>query len=357
MKRYGGLYEQICSFENLAAAAYRARRGKRSRPDVAAFHFEQERRLLELREDLLEKRYQPGAYRSFWIRDPKRRLISAAPYRDRIVHHALCRVIEPVFERCFIHDSYANRVGKGTHKALDRATRLARSHRYALKCDIEKYFPSIDHQILLERIERKIKCRDTLWLVERIVANSNTQEEVTRYFPGDTLFAPYDRRRGIPIGNLTSQFFANIYLDGFDHYVQERLGCGAYVRFADDFLVFGDDKGRLSGLAAKMEEYLDSLRLCMHPDKCQVMPVRCGVPFLGWQVYPEHRRLRRATGIRIERRLRELARERRAGRIGFDLVKASVMSWIGHLKHGDTWGLRRRLFAAVVFGPGRSSEA
>ena len=139
MKRYNGLYEQICSFENLVAAAYRARRGKRWRPDVLAFHFQQEHRLLELREELLDQSYQPGPYRAFWIRDPKRRLISAAPYRDRIVHHALCQVIEPVLERGFIYDSYANRRGKGTHAALDRCTYFARRHRFALKCDIEKY--------------------------------------------------------------------------------------------------------------------------------------------------------------------------------------------------------------------------
>jgi retron-type reverse transcriptase len=234
MKRYGNLYPAIIGFENLFAAAYRARRGKRYRPDVAAFHFHLETGILTLRDELVTQTYQPGAYRAFYIHDPKRRLISAAPYRDRVVHHALCRVIEPIFERGFIFDSYANRLGKGTHAALDRATQLARRYPYALKCDIEKYFPSIDHAILLERIERKIKCRRTLWLIERIVANSNPQEDVVRYFPGDDLFTPAERRRGIPIGNLTSQFFANIYLDGFDHFVQERLGQPAYVRFADD---------------------------------------------------------------------------------------------------------------------------
>lgn len=357
MKRYNRLYERICSFENLVVAAYRAKRGKRWRPDVLKFHFGQERELLELRQELLEERYQPGAYRSFWIHDPKRRLISAAPYRDRIVHHALCEVIEPIFDRAFIHASYANRTGKGTHKALDRATGFARRYRYALKCDIEKYFPSIDHQILLERIARKIKCRDTRWLIERIVANSNEQEEVNRYFPGDTLFTPFERRRGIPIGNLTSQFFANVYLDGFDHLLQERLGCAAYVRFSDDFLVFANDKRWLAALPATMQKYLDGLRLFLHPRKCQIIPVDCGVPFLGWQVYPDHRRLRRKTGIRIQRRLKKLVEELRNGAIGYDRPNASLTSWAGHLRHGNTWGLRRRLFAAAFLRPQRRSEA
>jgi hypothetical protein len=318
---------------------------------VAAFHFNLEGELLTLRDELISKTYQPGPYRAFTIRDPKKRLISAAPYRDRVVHHALCRVIEPVFERGFIFSSYANRVGKGTHAALDRATHFARRYPYVLKCDIEKYFPSIDHAILLERIARKIKCRDTLWLIERIVANSNPQEEVLRYFPGDNLFTPVERRRGIPIGNLTSQFFANIYLDGFDHFVQQRLGRPAYVRFADDFAVFGGGREELGRLLEPIQDHLDGLRLRLHPTKCHVVPVRCGLPFLGWQVFAGHRRLRRRTGVRFSRRLAELVRGHAAGSIPPDRVKASVMSWIGHLKHGDTWGLRRKLLGAARFGP------
>ena len=351
MKRYGNLYPAIIDFENLLEAAYRARRGKRYRPDVAAFHFHQEEELLRLREELASKTYQPGAYRAFYIRDPKRRLISAAPYRDRVVHHALCRVIEPVFERGFIFSSYANRVGKGTHAALDRATYYARRYPYALKCDIEKYFPTIDHEILFERIARKIKCRDTLWLIERIVKNSNPQEEVVRYFPGDDLFTPVERRRGIPIGNLTSQFFANVYLDSLDHFVHERLGQPAYLRFADDFVIFAQRKETLSVLLPELRSHLEGLRLRLHPTKCHVLPVRDGVPFLGWQVFPAHRRLRRRTGVRFQRRLQELARGNAAGQIPLDRVWASVMSWIGHLAHGDTYGLRSKLLGAVVFHP------
>jgi hypothetical protein len=357
MKRAGGLYETICSFENLHAAACQARRGKRLRPDVAAFHYDLERNLFDLRAQLLDKTYQPGPYRAFYIQDPKRRLISAAPYRDRVVHHALCRAMEPIFERGFIHDCYANRVGKGTHKALDRATYFARRNAYVLKCDIEKYFPSIDHRILEERIARKIKCRGTLWLAGAILANSNPQEEAVRYYPGDDLFTPGERRRGIPIGNLTSQFFANLYLDGFDHYVQEALGPAGYVRFSDDFLLFSDDRARLSSMTPVLQQYLDGLRLTLHGRKCQVFRVRDGFPFLGWQVYPEHRRLRRTTGVRIGRRLRELRNGHAAGEIGWDRVRASVMSWIGHLKHGDTWALRGRLLASAAFLPQRSRIA
>ena len=349
MKRYGNLFETICSFENLVTAAYRARRGKRYRPDVARFHYDLEGQVLALRAELEAGTYTPGPYRAFYIHDPKRRLISAAGFRDRVVHHAVCQVIEPIFERTFIHDSYANRQGKGTHRALDRCTAFARRYRYALKCDIEKYFPSIDHGILLSLLARKIKCARTLWLLESIIGHANPQEEAARYFPGDDLLTPFERRRGIPIGNLTSQHFANIYLNGFDHFVQDELRPGAYIRFCDDFLVFADDRAWLYALPERLQDYLDILRLKTHARKCQVMPTRCGIAFLGWQVYPDHRRVRRSTGVRFPRRLRALQEAYALGYIGLDAVKASVTSWIGHLSHGDTWGLRRTLLGSTPF--------
>jgi len=349
MKRAGNLFGRICSFENLLAAARRARRGKRLRPDVLAFDHDLEANLLQLQCELWEGRYRPGPYHSFGIRDPKPRLISAAPYRDRVVHHAACQVIEPVVERGFIADSYANRVGKGTHKALDRCTQFSRRYAYVLKCDIAKYFPSMDHEILLGLIARRIKCPGTLDLLGVIIAHSNPQEQAVWYFPGDDLFTPFTRRRGMPIGNLTSQLFGNVYLDGFDHFVKEELGCRAYLRFADDFLVFSDNGRELRELLPRLQEYLDGLRLRLHPRKCHVVPTRCGVVFLGWQVYPDHRRLNRATGVRFQRRLRDLSRDYRDGRVTSDRVRASIMSYLGHLKHGDTRGLRRKLLGEVVF--------
>ncbi|MFH1567835.1 MAG: reverse transcriptase/maturase family protein, partial [Gemmatimonadota bacterium] len=234
MKRYGDLYGRVCAFDNLAAAARKARRGKRHKADVARFEFHLERELLRLRAELTAKAWEPGAYRCFVVHEPKRRLISAAPYRDRVVHHALCNVIEPLLERGFIHDSYANRRGKGTHRAVQRYTELCRRSRYALQCDIRRYFPSIDHAILYGQMERRIKDPEVLWLVRRIIDSSNPQEPVHTYFPGDDLFTPFERRKGLPIGNLTSQFFANVYLDGLDHFAKRRLGCRSYIRYVDD---------------------------------------------------------------------------------------------------------------------------
>ena len=211
-------------FPNLVRAAEKAGRGKRSLAGVARFHYDLERQLCRLQDELRAHTYVPGAYRTFRIHDPKPRLISAAPYRDRVVHHALCRVIEPVFEPAFVFDSYACRHGKGTHAAVSRLGTFARRrYRYVLKCDVSRYFPSIDHDILKGLLARKLKDPDVLRLVNLIIDRSNPQEPMLEWFAGDGLFTPVERRRGLPIGNQTSQFFGNVYLNPFDHFVAETL--------------------------------------------------------------------------------------------------------------------------------------
>ena len=245
MKRYGDLWEGLVSFSNLLLAAKKAAKGKRSRSSVARFRFDLEKELCELQDELIEHRYVPGPFQTFEIHEPKRRLISAAPFRDRVVHHALCGILEPIFEKGFVFDSYACRQGKGSHAAVDRFQRFARRFRYVLKCDVQKYFPSIDHAILKRLLERKIKDADALWLANVILDHSNEQEPFVHWFPGDDLLTPSERRRGLPIGNQTSQFFANVYLNSFDHFVKETLRMPAYVRYMDDFAIFGDDKGTL----------------------------------------------------------------------------------------------------------------
>jgi retron-type reverse transcriptase len=260
MIRYGNLWPDIVDFENLLVAARQAQRGKRFRGNVLAFNYAIERELFKLQAELRAHTYQPGAYRTFMIRDPKDRLISAAPYRDRVVHHALCNVIVPLLERTLIGDTYANRVGYGSHRALKRFTGFARRYRYCLQCDIQKYFPSIDHEILKGLIRRKIKCRDTLWLIDRIIDASNEQVPVLEYFPGDDLLTPVQRRKGLPIGNLTSQFFANLYLSPFDHFVKRQLKLKHYLRYVDDFAAFSDDRQELAEARVAMEAYLATLR-------------------------------------------------------------------------------------------------
>jgi retron-type reverse transcriptase len=276
-------------------------------------------------------------------------LISAAPYRDRVVHHALCNIIEPVFERRFIFDSYANRLGKGTHRALDRCTQFVRSHRYVLKADIQKYFHSIDHEILLSLLAKTLKDKAVLLLLEKVIVSSQYQQGVVHYFPGDDLLTPFQRSKGIPIGNLTSQFFANVYLNGLDHFIKRTLKGGAYIRFCDDFVLFHDDKSALQDIKRRIQEYLLGLRLVLHPRKTQVFPVTQGVPFLGFKVFPQYRILNQQAVQRFRQRLRRLQYAYQQGEIPLAQVSASVRSWVNHAAYGDTFYLRQSLLDGRVF--------
>jgi len=352
MKRYGNLWPRLVSWENLILASKRAEKGKRWTRAALAFNQRREWELLRLQKELSEGSYQPGPYRTFEVHDTKPRIISAAPYPVRVVHHALCNVLEPIFEKTFIFDTYACRVGKGTHRALDRFTEYARRYRFVLQCDVQKYFPSIDHDILYAMLCRKLKDEKVLALTRRIIAHSNPQQPVLQYFPGDNLFTPHERRRGIPIGNLTSQFFANLYLDGLDHFAKESLKCPGYVRYCDDIAVFYDDKSRLWEIKREMDNYLASLRLRFHERKCTVAPVQCGGDFLGFRVFPDHRRLRRSNADRFIARAKRLQRQYAIAKIGVTDVKQSVGSWIAHASHGDTYRLRSSLLSERVFQRG-----
>ncbi len=347
MKTYKDLYPQICSFENLYQAYRRARRGKRCQPDVASFELDLETRLLRLQQELQDQTYRPQGYHNFYIYEPKRRLVSAAPFQDRVVHHALCHVIEPIWERRFIHHSYACRVGKGVHAALDRCQAWVRQYRYAFHGDIVKYFPCIDLQILRGLLARRIADPPTLHLVDIILdsgAGIQTNEKPQIYFPGDDLFALL-RPCGLPIGNLTSQFWANVYLHELDLFVKQDLGCPAYLRYMDDFVLFSDEKAQLHDWKIAIQRFLAShLRLALHPLKSVVFPGRAGIDFCGFVLFPTHRRLRRSSVRRFVRRFRRQRQAYRSGRLSLASMSFSVCCWIAHASHGDTWRLRRRLF-------------
>ncbi|MFQ5614651.1 MAG: reverse transcriptase domain-containing protein, partial [Anaerolineae bacterium] len=304
------MYAQLCTWDNLLLAYRKASKGKRGKPSVAAFEHRLEDNLLQLQAELRTHTYRPESYVSFYIHEPKRRLISAAPFPDRVVHHALCNVIEPLFERRFIHDSYANRVGKGNHRALDRCQEFARRHRYVLQCDLRQFFPSIDYAVLREILARVIGDPDVIWLADQILDSgagvlSEAYEMV--WFLGDDLLAIY-RPRGLPIGNLTSQFWANVYLNPFDHFVKRELRCKAYLRYVDDFLLFADDKQTLWRWRKAIIERLARFRLALHEARCHPRPVTEGIPFLGFIVFPTRRRLKRRKGIHYRRRLKQQSR-------------------------------------------------
>jgi len=352
MKRHGHLWIDVIDFDNLYWAARQAQRGKQYRDNVLAFNDRLEPNLLELQQELISQTYQPGPYKTFQIVEPKKRMISAAPYRDRVVHHALCNVIVPIFEATFTNDSYANRKGYGTHRALKTFTEYARSHRYVLQCDVRKYFPSIDHQILKATLRRKIKCPHTLWLIDTIIDASNEQETVNHFFEGDDLFTPSERRRGLPIGNLTSQFFANVYLNEFDHFVREVLKARRYLRYVDDFAIFSDDLGFLRAARPLIEERLAGVRLKIHPVKSQLFETRKGANFLGFRVLPDRIRVKAENLRRARRRFRRYQVQFRRGNLSLGKLTECVRSWIAHLEHGDTWALRERVFASLAFTRG-----
>lgn len=342
-------WSQLTSLGNLFDAAHRAATGKRYRPDVAAFRANLEPELHCLHRQLLAGSYRPGPYRTFRILDPKPRLISAAPFRDRVVHHAFTNVVEPLFERRFVPWSYACRSGFGTHRALAHARDACARYPYVLKCDVKKYFPSLDHEILNQLLARVIECPDTLRLAATIIAGSNPQEEIIQYFPGDDLFTPFERRRGLPLGNQTSQFFANVYLNPMDHMIVRNLRPGAYARYVDDLLLFSSSKDLLNAMHREITEFLARYRLRLHAGKSRVYRCQDGFPFLGFRLFPTHARLVRPNVIRFRRRLRRLQRDYHAGRITRDDVEQSVRAWIGHAMHGDTWRLREQIFEAFPF--------
>jgi retron-type reverse transcriptase len=343
VKSWGGLWPAICERENLFEAARRARRGKRGRESCAEFEFHLESRVLEIERDLKEQRFSFGPYRQFEVREPKPRNISAAPYRDRVIHHAIMGVIEPLADRSFIADSYACRVGKGTHRALTACKRLARRGQYALKADIRHYFATIDHAILLDLLQRRFRDRTLLRCLAAILASYQSGSDEYRACRDDDLFS-VGRPRGIPIGNLTSQFFANFYLDGLDHFVQEDLQWRGYLRYMDDFVLFSDDKHELAraqrAIAAWLEE---QRRLQLHPCKTRVFPVRVGVPFVGFRIFPDRTRLDARAGRRFVRKLRRLERRRTIGEVTRSRVQRAVDGWRGHARYGSTAGLVQRI--------------
>lgn len=298
------LYDQLCSWENLLLAYRRASKGKRGQAAVATFEHRLEENLLELQAELRARTYTPGRYNSFYIHEPKRRLISAAPFRDRVVHHALCQLIEPLLERTFIHDSYANRVGKGTHRALDRAQAFARRWPFVLQCDVRQFFPSIDHGIVAEKLAHLVADADVRRLIGIILSSGNgVLEEEYRmvYFVGDDLLAAV-RPRGLPIGNLTSQLWANAYLSSFDHFVKRELRCQAYLRYVDDFLLFSDAKASL------------------------------------W---------------RWREAIIKLMAGQQEGVLPFSRVSASVRGWVNHVRYANSIGLRK----AILRGMGSARQA
>ena len=349
MRRVGNLWPWVTTFENLYLACREASRGKRYRPGVARFNLDLEPNLLGIQRDLLARTYLLGPYHTFTVREPKVRLISAAPFRDRVVHHAVIRVVEPALDRSFIHHSYACRVGKGNHRALRQFVAWCRRHRYVLVLDVRKFFPSIDLEVVKGLVRRRIKDPGVLWLLDTIIDASCEQEPAAWHYPGDDLLTPLSRRQGLPIGNLTSQVLANVVLDPVDHLVKEGLGVKGYLRYCDDMALFGDNKAELWEARHQVQEKLWSLRLRLNEGKSRVRRTDEGISWLGFHVLPGRLRVKRDSARRFQRRLRHLRSNLRGGRIHVEDVSRSVQAWLAHADHGDCYRLCTRLLAGTMF--------
>lgn len=332
MKRAANLWPQVVSFTGLCNAAQRAARGKRHTLTTAAFLETLEPQALRLRRELESGLWRPSPAEHFVIHDPKLRTITAVPFRDRVVHHALIAPLEPVFERRMIPHSYACRLGKGTHKALQAARARVRRFAYGLKLDVASFFPSLAHAVVLDSLRRIIKDGRVLDLCTTILAGAERAPPTAR---------------GLPIGSLTSQWFANMVLDRVDHLVCERLRVPAYLRYMDDFALFADDKATLQRAHAAIAGYLrDELGLGLKARATRLAPSRDGLQFLGFLLFPNTVRLRPENLRRFTWRLRFLRWQAGEGRIDGERFRRGVASVVAHMQHGDTLQLRRTMFAA-----------
>ena len=321
-KTYSHLYERIISFENLYQAYCDARRGRRYRNDVLEFHSNFEDVLLTLHDELKYKTWRPDVYREFLAKNEvKRRIINAPSFRDRVVHHAMANVVRPLFEKKYIFDTYATLLGKGTHKAVFRAQDFLRradkewESVYVLQCDISKYYPSIDHDVLMQQLKRTIRDKDVLWLWEQI----------------NTGFS--ETGKGLPIGALTSQIAANVYLDVLDHFVKDCAGIKYYVRYMDDFVILGPSKEFLWSTLADIKWLLEChLKLRLNP-KTSIYPANRGVDFAGYRTFKTHILPRKRNIKAAKKRFKALSDQYRKGYVSLERAKASVMSFLGYVRH------------------------
>lgn len=323
-KQFGHTYEDITSVENVLTAWREFVRDKRGRADVLAFERNLMANILSLHLDLVGGTYRHGPYEAFRVADPKPRNIHKACVRDRLVHHAACRLLAPSFDAHFIADSFSCRGGKGTHRAMDRlrahAYRVSENHTktvWVLKCDIRKYFASIDHTVLCVMLVARIPDERLHFLLKNIIGS----------FSSGTLHT------GIPLGNLTSQLFANVYLNELDQYVKHTLRLRHYVRYADDFVVLSSDRTELVRALSRIQSFLhEKLRLALHQDKVSIRTYASGVDFLGWVHFSDHRVVRTATKRRLLRRLE-----------GRKQDESVLQSYLGLLQHGNEHSLRECL--------------
>lgn len=326
MKKISVAYNNIISLENLLLAWQEFLRGKKNKADVQEFQLYLMKNIFSLHNDLKSKTYSHGGYKAFNISDPKPRNIHKASVRDRLLHHAVYRILYPQFDKIFITDSYSCRLSKGTHRAIWRFESFGRKVSrngtktcWILKCDVRKFFASIDQKTLLDILSERIEDLDIIWLLQKIIQSFHSTKEGV----------------GLPLGNLTSQLLVNIYMNEFDMWMKHVMKVEYYIRYADDFVIFSQDKDYLLELTPKIADFLEeNLKLSLHPDKVSIKTLSCGVDFLGWVNFPDWRVLRRATKRKMFRNLNNKSEKNR---------ESAVASYLGMLKWGNGHKLQKEI--------------
>ena len=332
------MFDQIISLDNLLYAWKEFKRGKTKKLDVQKFEFDLESNIYDLRYELKNKKYIHGQYTSFFVRDPKLRHIHKATVRDRVMHQALFRILYPIFDKRFIYDSYSCRMNKGTHRGMRQLANFVRKESnnyskvaFALKCDIKKFFANIDQAILFKLISRHIDCKDTLWLVQSIV-NS---------------FA-VSLGRGLPLGNVTSQLFANIYLNELDQFIKRKIGARHYLRYCDDFIILSDSRNYLQDLIKYLDCFLNSrLNLRLHPNKISIRKLSYGIDFLGYIVKPHYSIIRTKTKKRVLKRINYQKERYLKGNITEFSFCQIIESYLGILQHCAGKKIARKIVQAI----------
>lgn len=337
------IYEKIYSLDNLEIAFRKAKTGKSKRRYVKRFQSDLKNNLLKLREELVNQTYQPNKLKTFILRDPKTRKISKSAFRDRVVHNAVCNVISPDLEKSFIYDSHANQIGKGTLKAIERFDYFKRKvsknntrECFVLKADIKHYFEEIDHDILINIIKRKIDDEKTIWLIKQILANVPLNRGGGR--------TDFDQIKGMPLGNLTSQSFANVYLNELDQFVKHKLRAKYYIRYVDDFVILHNSKKQLEIWKEEISKFLkEKLKIELHPSKSKILRLENGATFLGFRIFFNHKLLRKSNIGNFERKFNQMKILFDEGFLEREKAVECFEGWLSYASHGNTFKYRKNL--------------
>lgn len=346
MKVWHNLYPKLITKKNIFRGWKEFLVGKKKKRDVIVFQNNLRGNLINLYTSLKQQTYKPGDYTGFYVRDPKIRLIHKATVPDRVVHHIVSIILEQIYELTFYAHSYSCRKNKGTHKGVIALQKMAlkvgkNNSRvcWALKCDIKKFFASVNHQILFEILQRRIKDEDFLNLLHKII-HSFYSDRTTNLL----------NKKGIPIGNLTSQLFSNIYMDDLDQFIKHKLKIKYYIRYADDFVILSHDKVQLENLVSPIQRFLkDMLDLDLHPDKIIFKKLTGGIDFLGYIIFPHYILPRTKTKRRLIKKIRRRIKEYKRGKISEDTLNQTIQSYLGYLSHADTYKFKQQLQNLIWF--------